>query len=120
MPVKNLRATPTASPLARSAKVAFVAAPRNAETANSRLLFTMSGRLRVALSSVPATNPICTDIVSHAELADERPQSFSRVGTTAEALNHSVIPNSSATARNPSARHWVQVPSTSSPGTRSN
>jgi hypothetical protein len=55
-------------------------------------------------------------MVSHAPLAEESPQSVLRVGTTAEALNHRVIPSSSATAKNPRARHWVAEPSMSGSG----
>ena len=73
--------------------------------AKRRRLFKMSGRLSRALRKVPATNPICTDMVSQAALVDERFQSSSSVGTTAYALNHSVMAINSARARNPRARH---------------
>ena len=93
------------------ANTALDPAPRAAEAAKRRRLLTMSGRFRNALRNVPATNPIWTDIVSQAVLADDRLHSSSRVGTTAVALNQRVIPSSSARARNPRARHWTAVPS---------
>ncbi len=115
-PVRKRRGMPTTNPFARTAKAALEPAPSIAEMKNRRRLFIMSGRLRKALRRVPATKPICTDVVSHAALADESPQSVLRVGTTADALNHRVIPSSSARAKNPRARHWAAEPSTSEDG----
>src|SRR5882672_2727289 len=64
----------------------------------------MSGRLRSALKSVPATKPSCTDSVSQFAALELRCHSFTRAGTTAEPLNQSDMPSSSAIASSASVR----------------
>src|SRR5688572_15631115 len=58
----------------------------------------MSGRLKIALNSVPHTNPICTARVSQFALASLNCHSVRSDGTTAEPLNHRDMPSSSARA----------------------
>src|SRR5688572_33474371 len=58
----------------------------------------MSGRLKIALNSVPHTNPICTARVSQFALASLNCHSVRSAGTTAEPLNHRDMPSSSARA----------------------
>src|SRR5216683_2097119 len=67
-----------------------------------------SGRFRKALSSVPNTNPSCTEIVNQLAAASPKCHSLRRAGTTAEALNHSDMPNSSATDSSARARHRAE------------
>src|SRR5258706_14987484 len=64
----------------------------------------MSGRLKSALKSVPATKPNCTESVSQLTAPAPRFHSFVRAGTTAEPLNQSDIPSSSAIASSASMR----------------
>ena len=64
----------------------------------------MSGRFSKALSKVPATNPSCTDSVNQLAAPALRLHSLVSAGTTAEPLNHSDMPNSSAAANNASVR----------------
>ena len=64
----------------------------------------MSGRFPNALSKVPATNPSWTDNVSQFAAPALRCHSLVSAGTTAEPLNHSDMPNSSATANSASVR----------------
>src|SRR5260370_40644294 len=64
----------------------------------------MSGRLRNALSRVPATKPSCTESVNQLAAASLRFHSFVRAGTTAEPLNQSDMPNNSAIASSASMR----------------
>src|ERR1700682_3912344 len=64
----------------------------------------MSGRLRSALKSVPATKPSCTESVSQFAALALRFHSFVRAGTTAEPLNQSDMPSSSAIANSASVR----------------
>ena len=64
----------------------------------------MSGRLKSALKSVPATNPICTDSVSQPAAVALKCHSLVSEGTTADPLNHNDMPNSSATASKISVR----------------
>src|SRR5581483_2755869 len=64
----------------------------------------MSGRLRSALSSVPTTNPICTERVSQLAADSVSCHSFVNAGMTAEPLNHSDMPSNSAIASSTSVR----------------
>ena len=64
----------------------------------------MSGRLKSALKSVPATNPICTDRVNHPAAVGLKCHSRVSEGTTADPLNHNDMPSSSATASKVSVR----------------
>src|SRR5690242_20140699 len=64
----------------------------------------MSGRLSSALSSVPATKPSWTDRVSQVAAEGLRCHSLVRAGTTAEPLNQSDMPKSSAIASSASVR----------------
>src|SRR6266850_3909096 len=64
----------------------------------------MSGRFRRALTSVPQTKPSWTAIVNQLTLASLKFHSTRRAGTTAEALNQSDMPSSSASESNASAR----------------
>src|SRR5437879_4595478 len=64
----------------------------------------MSGRLRSALRRVPATKPSCTESVSQLAALALRFHSLASAGTTAEPLNQSDIPSSSATASSASVR----------------
>src|ERR1700674_3303599 len=64
----------------------------------------MSGRLNSALKSVPATKPSCTESVSQLAAPELRFHSFVRAGTTAEPLNQSDMPSSSAIANSASVR----------------
>src|ERR1051325_6181979 len=79
-------------------------APRNEETANRCLVLMMSGRLSVALSSVPATKPSCTAMASQLICEGESFHSSESAGTTAEPLNQSAIPNNSAAESSVNAR----------------
>src|SRR5512138_754531 len=65
----------------------------------------MSERLSTALIKVPATKPNWTAIEIQLTWDSVRCHSFVREGTTAEPLNHSDMPKSSASARSVSARH---------------
>lgn len=56
----------------------------------------MSDRLNKELIKAPVTNPICTDIVSHAIPESLKCHSTEREGTTAEAENQSPIASNSA------------------------
>src|SRR5258707_8465696 len=58
----------------------------------------MSGRLSRALKRVPATKPSCTESVSQLAAPALRFNSRVNAGTTAEPLNHSDMPSSSAIA----------------------
>src|SRR5882762_8522017 len=64
-----------------------------------------SGRFRKALSSVPNTNPSCTEIVNQLAAVSPKCHSLRRAGITAEALNQSAMPNSSAKDNSARARH---------------
>src|SRR5947207_11692104 len=64
----------------------------------------MSGRLSSALSSVPTTKPSCTERVNHVAAEGLRCHSLVSAGTTAEPLNQSDIPHSSAIASSASVR----------------
>src|ERR1041384_6634176 len=64
----------------------------------------MSGRLSSALSSVPATTPSAPDSVNHVDAEGLRCHSLVSAGTTAEPLNQSDMPNSSAIASSASVR----------------
>src|SRR5882762_3655435 len=64
----------------------------------------MSGRLRSALRRVPATKPSCTESVSHLAASALRFHSLVNAGTTAEPLNQSDMPSSSAIASSASVR----------------
>src|SRR6266849_4061693 len=64
----------------------------------------MSGRLRSALTRVPATKPSWTDKVSQLAVASLRCHSLVSAGTTAEPLNQSDIPSNSAIASTASVR----------------
>jgi len=64
----------------------------------------MSGRFNKALSKVPATIPSCTDSVNQLAAPALRFHSLVSAGTTAEPLNQSDMPSSSATANSASVR----------------
>src|ERR1700716_1339965 len=64
----------------------------------------MSGRLSRALKRVPATKPSCTESVSQLAAPARRFHSLVNAGTTAEPLNQSDMPSSSAIASNASVR----------------
>ena len=81
---------------ANAAKSAFVIAPSNAETAKRRRTLSTSARFAMALISVPATNPSCTASVSHDVVAGVRCHSLAIFGATADAVNQSDMPRSSA------------------------
>src|SRR5688572_9578833 len=65
----------------------------------------MSGRFKNALSKVPKTKPSCTAMVNQLTSAAVSCHSVCSEGTTAAALNHSDMPNNSATDNKNSARH---------------
>src|SRR6266542_1627489 len=71
----------------------------------------MSGRLKKALSSVPATNPSCTDKVSQLTASPLRFHSLVSAGTTAEPLNQRDMPSNSAIASSASIRQRSLEPS---------
>ena len=85
-------------------KLAFTDAPRMAVRVNRWRGLMISGRLRNALSRVPVTKPSCTDNVNQLAADSLRFHSFVSAGTTAEPLNQSDMPRSSATARTVSVR----------------
>src|SRR5258708_19805044 len=64
----------------------------------------MSGRLKSALKRVPATKPNCTESVSQLAAPSLRCHSLLSAGTTAEPLNQSDMPSSSAVASSASVR----------------
>src|SRR6185295_6532923 len=64
----------------------------------------MSGKFRKALSRVPQTKPSCTAIVNQPAVDSLSPHSTRNAGTTAEALNQSDMPSSSAADRRTRAR----------------
>src|SRR6266550_9509797 len=64
----------------------------------------MSGRLSSALRRVPATKPSCTESVSQLAALALRLHSRLSAGTTAEPLNQSDMPSSSAIASSASVR----------------
>src|SRR5713226_4311431 len=64
----------------------------------------MSGRLSRALKRVPATKPNCTESVSQLAAPALRFHSLVNAGTTAEPLNQSDMPSSSAIASTASVR----------------
>src|ERR1700682_5402218 len=64
----------------------------------------MSGRLSRALRRVPATKPSCTESVSQLAAASLRFHSRLNAGTTADPLNQSDMPSSSAIASSASVR----------------
>src|SRR5437016_12898858 len=64
----------------------------------------MSGRFTSELKRVPATKPSWTESVSQLAAASLRFHSFVSAGTTAEPLNQSDIPSSSAIASTASVR----------------
>ena len=80
-------------------------APSNALAAMTCSARNRSARLSTALSSAPATKPICTLIVSHDFWPSSRPNSMASCGTTAVAENHSVMISSSASASSQRMRH---------------
>src|SRR5687768_11541464 len=63
-----------------------------------------SGRLKIALHSVPATNPICTARVSHDVHRGSSCHSAAICGATADTPNQSPIASNSAAARSARAR----------------
>src|SRR5438046_1847145 len=94
------------------AKSAFAIAPRSAETAKTWRVLKTSGKLRSALIKVPATNPICTDSVSHDVVAMPRCHSRAICGAAADAANQSDMPRSSASASSSSARNGAALHAT--------
>ena len=83
---------------------AFAAAPATQPAANSRRALKTSARLSTALISVPATNPPCTAMVSHAVADSPRASSDAMRGAAAVAENHSVIPKNCPRATSASIR----------------
>ena len=73
--------------------------------ANSRRACSRSARFSTALTSVPATKPPCTAIVSHAVCPGLSLNSRTSAGVTAVAENHSVMPRNSPEASRASIAH---------------
>src|SRR5262245_46773172 len=71
---------------------ALATAPATHPAAKSRRALSTSARFNRALASVPATNPACTAIVSHAVAEGESDRSAAIAGAAAVAENHSVMP----------------------------
>ena len=94
--MRKRSAIAVAASCANAAKSAFVIAPRNAETANRCRTLSTSGRFAIALINVPATKPSCTASVSQEVVAGVRCHSDAIFGATADAVNQSDMPRSSA------------------------
>src|SRR6186713_2879643 len=102
-PVRNRRAKMAAADGA--AMIARLAhAPSTQPAPKSRRALIASARLVTAVTSVPATNPACTAIVSHATIAVSSLYSAAIAGAPAVAENQSDIPSTSATATTSSIR----------------
>ena len=78
---------------------AFATPARTEVTAKNRRAGTRSARFRNAASAVPATNPICTAVVSQPDCEASRFHSSRSSGETALAENHTDIPSTSASDR---------------------
>src|SRR5215831_1911187 len=104
MPVRNLRTMAADGSWVNQPKIPFTIAPPIAVSVKRCRGLMMSGRLKSALKSVPATNPICTDRVNHPAAVGLKCHSLVREGTTADPLNHNDMPSSSATASKVSVR----------------
>src|SRR5947207_7471134 len=104
MPVKNRRVIPAWALCANHPNAAFTIATQIAVRVKRCRGLRISGRLKSALNSVPATNPICTDSVNQPAAVSLRRHSLVNAGTTADPLNHSDMPSSSAIASNASVR----------------
>ena len=97
-PVSSRQAIPSVMPLDAATPSVAIAASA-ADPATRRRADRRSANVKIALTSAPATNPSCTEIVSHAVVTGESCQTRANVGATADALNHGVIASSSAMAR---------------------
>src|SRR5688572_26389382 len=88
----------------------MVATPAvTADAAANRFALQRSLSSSMALKNVPATNPSCTIMVSHAAVAGALPHSAIIPGAATVALNHGVIPRIIATER---ATSWQGAPGT--------
>ena len=106
MPVRKRKSRASMRPVASSGIKTVARAASRADAVNSRRDETLSARLSKADPNAPATNPICTDIVSHARPASLKLHALVRAGTTAEAENHTAMPSNSASASSNSVRHF--------------
>ena len=86
---------------------ALAIAPATQPSANSRRALIASARFNSALTSVPATNPPCTAIVSHGIPALVIPNSAAIAGAAAVAENQSVIPRKSPVATSDNMRRGI-------------
>src|SRR5262249_49629735 len=104
MPVQKRSAMMTAEDGAATI-AALTIAPTAHPIANKRRALIASATLVTAVSSVPATNPPCTAIVSQARAATSMRYSAAIAGAAAVAENHNVMPSTSPTAMSASMRH---------------
>src|SRR5947209_6036947 len=103
-PTRKRKATPKPKPCANSPKAALTIAHAIAERVKRRRELMMSGRLRSAERSQPATKPNSTARVSQLVADSDSRHSARMAGATAEAENHRDIPRSSAAPKSASAR----------------
>ena len=68
-----------------------------------------SANVKIAESNAPTTNPICTDIVSHALPPSSNDHNAAKSFVTAEAENQTTIANNSAKESNKSIRHLFSI-----------
>jgi len=83
---------------------AFDIAPATQPMANSRRALITSARFSRALTSVPATKPPCTAMVSHAVADSSSVNSAAMRDAAAVAENHKVRPRNCARATSASIR----------------
>src|SRR5512132_3538493 len=86
----------TVTPFGATSEEAVKRAPATEPIANTVRGGMMSGRLTSALTSVPATNPSCTDMVNQAMPEGDSSNCRASAGATAVPANQRLIPSSSA------------------------
>jgi hypothetical protein len=100
-PVRKRNAMTLAPPGATSTAALVSAPTTDPRNINTRALRT-SARFATALTSVPATKPACTAIVSHAAWFGAMSYSAISRGVIAVAENHNVMPRNCASETTPS------------------
>src|SRR5688572_30190121 len=105
-PVRNRSGTAAAKPSTNNARAKVHAAPAAALAATSRWGGTRSARFSTVAVNAPATNPNCTEAVSHTAAAALSPHSIRRAGTTADIENHTANPKTWTSAI---AARWLTL-----------
>ena len=96
--MRNLSATAVPRPVLTRVTAPVHTAALSALTASSFCGVPRSARLKTDEMTAPATNPICTEAVSHAAAVAPMAHSERRPGATAAAENHTHRPSTSTTA----------------------